>query len=101
MFATLIKRFGGCQHYVHNNKSSIVKRKDPGSNPYRKLGKHSNAYICDYLLNMHCLHDFETRHTDTGRAFTLRAGANPTTLSYNASVVKIYDATNSMARFLE
>jgi hypothetical protein len=50
---------------------------------------------------MHCLHDFETRHTDTGWAFTLRAGANPTTLSYNASVVKIYDATNSMARFLE
>jgi hypothetical protein len=26
-------------------------------------------------------------------------GFNPTTLSYNASVVKIYSATNSMARF--
>jgi hypothetical protein len=26
-------------------------------------------------------------------------GANPTTLSYNASVVKIYSTTNSMARF--
>jgi hypothetical protein len=25
-------------------------------------------------------------------------GANPKTLSYNASVVKIYSATNSMAR---
>jgi hypothetical protein len=26
-------------------------------------------------------------------------GANPTIASYNASVVKIYSATNSMARF--
>jgi hypothetical protein len=26
-------------------------------------------------------------------------GPNPTTLSYNASVVKIYSATNSMERF--
>jgi hypothetical protein len=32
----------------------------------------------------------------------LRKGpsANPTTLSYNASVVKMYSATNSMARFI-
>jgi hypothetical protein len=28
------------------------------------------------------------------------SGANPTTLSYNASVVKIYSPTNSMAHFL-
>jgi hypothetical protein len=28
----------------------------------------------------------------------MKTGANPTTLSYNASVVKIYSATNSMAR---
>jgi hypothetical protein len=28
-------------------------------------------------------------------------GANPTTSSYNASVVKIYKATNGIARFLE
>jgi hypothetical protein len=27
------------------------------------------------------------------------SGANPTTLSYNASVVKIYNSNNSMARF--
>jgi hypothetical protein len=27
-------------------------------------------------------------------------GANPTTLSYNASVVKMHSATNSMARLL-
>jgi hypothetical protein len=26
-------------------------------------------------------------------------GANPTTLSYNASVVRIYSATDGMARF--
>jgi hypothetical protein len=29
---------------------------------------------------------------------TFFPGANPTTLSYNASIVKIYSATNSMAR---
>jgi hypothetical protein len=29
----------------------------------------------------------------------MEKGANPTTLSYNAGVVKIYNATNSMARF--
>jgi hypothetical protein len=28
-----------------------------------------------------------------------KSGANPATLSYNASVVKIYSATNSTARF--
>jgi hypothetical protein len=28
----------------------------------------------------------------------LASGANPTILSYNASVVKIYNATNSIAR---
>jgi hypothetical protein len=28
-----------------------------------------------------------------------KPGANPTTLSYNASFVKIYSAANSMARF--
>jgi hypothetical protein len=33
---------------------------------------------------------------ETGK---LKTGANPTTSSYNASVVKIYSATNSMARF--
>jgi hypothetical protein len=30
---------------------------------------------------------------------SLGAGANPTIASYNASVVKIYSAVNSMARF--
>jgi hypothetical protein len=29
----------------------------------------------------------------------LQPGANPTIASYNASVVKIYSAVNSMARF--
>jgi hypothetical protein len=29
----------------------------------------------------------------------IKAGANPTTVSYNASVVKIYNATNSLVRF--
>jgi hypothetical protein len=29
----------------------------------------------------------------------MQAGANATTSSYNASVVKIYNATNSIARF--
>jgi hypothetical protein len=29
----------------------------------------------------------------------VKSAANPTTLSYNASVVKIYSATNSRARF--
>jgi hypothetical protein len=31
--------------------------------------------------------------------FTSVPGANPTIASYNASVVKIYSAVNSMARF--
>jgi hypothetical protein len=29
----------------------------------------------------------------------LKSGANPTIASYNASVVKFYNATNSVARF--
>jgi hypothetical protein len=33
------------------------------------------------------------------RLLNLQAGANPSTSSYNASVVKIYNATNSVARF--
>jgi hypothetical protein len=39
-----------------------------------------------------------------GDFFTLSSGhpeSNPTTMSYNASVVKIYSATNSMARFYD
>jgi K+-transporting ATPase A subunit len=39
-----------------------------------------------------------------GGFFTLSSGhpeSNPTTMSYNASVVKIYSATNSMARFYD
>jgi hypothetical protein len=36
---------------------------------------------------------------NTFYCFEKRSGANPTTLSYNASVVKIYSATNGMARF--
>jgi hypothetical protein len=31
--------------------------------------------------------------------FRIQSGANPTIASYNASVVKIYSAVNSMARF--
>jgi hypothetical protein len=31
--------------------------------------------------------------------FAMKSGTNPTITSYNASVVKIYNATNSIARF--
>jgi hypothetical protein len=39
----------------------------------------------------------DRKHQPKGRA--AEPGANSTTLSYNASVVKIYNATNSLVRF--
>jgi hypothetical protein len=43
----------------------------------------------------------KTKQSPIGRKFAQSGhpGANPTSASYNASVVKFYSATNSIARF--
>jgi hypothetical protein len=63
---------------------------------------------CDVRAGIHLLRVCVTTETQTllhpkldrgSNPFKVRSGANPTTLSYNASVEKIYSATDSMERF--